>query len=279
MAATAAARHTIDARSGFYQRERRGHRGSGSHRDRRHPNAQHLSAHTISRAKRSRQLWGTRLVALAAILAAVVLAILLIRSHFRGDTLDAEAGLLASEINRVPNELEQAKQLLAAQEVERNTLLKQRIPGIAALDTSKIYDINNQYVKKLSFSTVGADHNTAITYYALLKNTSPAAITPDATLLLFDRKGLQTGAARLTIEAATPRIEHETLEPGETRAYSARIDPTRPDAPTYFLIEIRSSALPLSSGWRRRSDRPRRTSPRGAYPLSRPVASLVSTLG
>ncbi len=237
--ATTTTRHRFDARSGIYPRERHGHHGAGSRRDSRHSSAQHLSAHATSRAKRSRQLWATRLIALAAIVAAVVLAVLLIRSHFRGDTLDVEAGLLASEMSQVQNELEQTKQLLAAQEVERNTLIKQRIPGIAALDADKIYDINIQYVKKLSFAAAGVGDNRDLTYYAVIKNTSASAITPDATILLFDRKGLQTGAARLTREAASMPIEHETLEPGETRTYSARIEPSRPDTPAYFLVEVR----------------------------------------
>jgi hypothetical protein len=239
VSATAAARYTIDARSGLYQRERHGHHGSGSRRDSRRPNARHLSAHAISRARRGRQLWATRLIALAAIIAAVVLAILLIRSHFRGETLDAESGLLASEVNRVQNEMEQTKQLLAAQEVERNTLILQRIPGLAVLDTDRIFDVNNQYVKKLSFSTAGLGDDKALAYYAVLKNTGAAAITPYATILLFDRKGLQTGVGRLTRAAAATPVEHDKLEPGETRTYSARIESIRPDPPFYFLIEVR----------------------------------------
>jgi hypothetical protein len=239
VSATTPTRYTIDARSGFYQRERHGHHGSGSHRDRRRPNARHQSAHAISRAKRSRQRWATRLIALAAIIAAVVLAILLIRSQFRGETLDAEAGRLASEVNRVQNELEQTRQLLAAQEVERNTLMQQRIPGLAVLDTDRIFDVNNQYVKKLSFSAAGLGDDKALAYYAVLKNTSAAAITPYATILLFDRKGLQTGSGRLTREAASTPIEHDKLEPGETRTYSARIELIRPDPPFYFLLEVR----------------------------------------
>ncbi len=237
--ATTAARYTIDARSGLYQRARHGHHGSGSHRDSRRSNARHLSAHTISRAKRSRQLWATRLIALAAIIAAVVLAIVLIRSHFRGETLDAEAGFLASEVNRVRHELEQARQLLAAQEVERNTLMKQRIPGLAVLAFDRIFDVDNQYVKKLSFSTAGPGDGQALACYAVLKNTSAAPISPYATILLFDRKGLQTGAAHLIRETASPPVEHDMLEPGETRTYSARIEPIRPDPPFYFLVEVR----------------------------------------
>lgn len=232
-------RHLFDARSGIGHRERHGHHRSGSRRDSRHSNALHLSTHATSRAKRSRQLWATRLIALAAIVATVVLAVLLIRSYFRSDTLDMEAGLLASEMSQVQNELEQTKQLLAAQEVERNTLIKQRIPGIAALDADKIYDINIQYFKKLSFSAASVGDNRDLTYYAVIKNTSAAAIVPDATILLFDRKGLQTGAARLTREAASMPTEHETLEPGGTRTYSAQIEPIRPDPPAYFLVEVR----------------------------------------
>jgi len=239
VSATTATRYTIDARSGLYQRARHGHHGSGSHRDSRRPNGRHLSAHAISRAKRSRQLWATRLIALTAIIAAVVLAILLIRSHFRGETLDAEAGLLASEVNRVQNELEQTKQLLAAQEVERNTLMKQRIPGLAVLAIDRIFDVDNQYVKKLSFSTAGSGDDQALACHAVLKNAGAATISPYATILLFDRKGLQTGAARLIREAASPPVEHDMLEPGETRTYSARIEPIRPDPPFYFLVEVR----------------------------------------
>jgi len=229
--------------------ERRGDsaRGSRSSRhgsrsrsgSRRGEHSSHVSTAELSRDRRRRQLWAARALALTAIVTSVVLSLLLIQARAKVATHGMENGTLASELNRTQSELLQTKQLVAAQEVELGALLKQRIPGVTNLELEKLYEINKKQVKKLSFSEVGVGAEKRLAYYAVLKNTDAEPVVPAATILLFDRKGLQTGMARVTREAATTPSEREQLQPGETRAYSASIQPMRDDPPAYFLVEAR----------------------------------------
>jgi hypothetical protein len=230
-------RFTIDARSGLYRRST-SRRGSRS----RHSSQREASPAIASREPRRdrrRQLWVTRLAALAAIVASVILSMMLIRAEFALDAYIFEGGMLASQLKSAQGELEQAKQLIAAQEVELGALVKQRIPGVTRVENDQLYEIDNQYVKKLSFTETGIGADRRLAYYAVLKNSSEVAILPAVTILLFDHKGLQTGMARLTHDAATTPTDHDQLQPGETRAYSAPIDAIRKDAPAYFTVEVR----------------------------------------
>jgi hypothetical protein len=212
---------------------RRSSRSHRSHRDQAAP----LSSREISRTKRRHELWATRVIAAAAVTAAVILSMMLIRANSKIAAHGSEAGSLASALTRTQGELQQTKQLVAAQEVELSALTKQRIPGVSNLDIDKLYDINQRYVKKLSFSEAGVGAEKRLTYYAVLKNTTEAPVTPAVSIMLFDRKGLQTGMAHVTREASTTPTEREQLQPGETRAYSAAIPVIRPEEPVYFLVE------------------------------------------
>jgi len=216
------------------RRSSRSHRSS--HRD---GSTGHVSSSESSRNKLRRQVWAARGLALAAIVAAVVLSMLLIQARAKVATHAMEKGTLASELNRAQGELTQTKQLVAAQEVELGALLKQRIPGVTNLEVEKLYEINTKQVKKLSFSEAGVGAGKRLAYYVVLKNTDVTPVIPAVTILLFDRKGLQTGMARVTREAATTPTDHEQLQPGETRAYSASIDKIRDDPPAYFMVEAR----------------------------------------
>ena len=162
-----------------------------------------------------------------------------IQSNARIAAHNMESGTLASALNRAQSELEQTKKLVAAQEVELASLMKQRIPGVFNLEIDKLYDVNDKYVKKVSFSEAGVGADKRLAYYAVLKNGEELPIVPSMTILLFDRKGLQTGIARVTREASTTPTEKEQLQPGETRAYSAPLDMIRDDQPVYFLVEAR----------------------------------------
>jgi hypothetical protein len=122
--------------------------------------------------------------------------------------------------------------------VELGALVKQRIPGVQGLEIDRLYDAKQGMVKKISFSESGVGADKKLTYYAVLKNTGSAPAEPKVRILLFDRKGLQTGSAAITREAATTPVEGNQLAPGETRTYSAPVDVIRRDAPRYFLIEV-----------------------------------------
>jgi len=212
----------------------RSHSGS-----RRGEHSSHASTSELSRERRRRQLWAARGLALTAIVTSVVLSLLLIQARAKVATHGMENGTLASELNRAQSELLQTKQLVAAQEVELGALLKQRIPGVTNLELEKLYEINKKQVKKLSFSEAGVGAEKRLAYYAVLKNADAVPVVPAVTILLFDRKGLQTGMARVTREAATTPTEREQLLPGETRAYSATIEAIRDDPPAYFMVETR----------------------------------------
>lgn len=222
------------ARAGRTQRSRskRSHRHHGSTSD-------GSSGGGSRRDKQRRQTLIARLFAIAAVVVCVVLSMLLIRARSQLASHNMQAGALASELNRTRSELTQTKQLVAAQEVELGALLKQRIPGANPVEIEKLNDINNKYAKKLMFSESGTGAAKHLTYNLVLKNTGDLPITPAVTILLFDRKGLQTGVARVTHAAATVRTSDERLQPGETRTYSAVIERIRDDAHAYYLVEVK----------------------------------------
>lgn len=196
--------------------------------------------HSGSReARLKRRLWIARAIALIAILASTVLAILTIHFNARKQDLEAENNALASELKRVEAEAREAKNLLAAQEVELATQMRQRIPGVVPIELGRFYDIDNRYFHKLSFSESGVGAARRLTFFAVLKNETADPVAPAAAILLFDRQGLQTGTAKIVREAAVPPAERDELAPGETRNYSAPIETSRGEAPHYFLVELK----------------------------------------
>lgn len=211
---------TVDRTTGLYRRSsrRRGHTGSRE-------------------ARLKQSLLVTRLFAGVAVAAGVVLALLLIQAQSQLANVNADSGAIASELKRTQSELDQAKKLVAAQDVELGALVRQRIPGVETLELDRLYDAKKGVVKKISFSESGVGASKKVAYYAVLKNTGPAPVEPTVRILLFDRKGLQTGAVTINREAATTPVEGDALAPGETRTYSAPVEMIRRDAPRYFLIE------------------------------------------
>jgi hypothetical protein len=105
------------------------------------------------------------------------------------------------------------------------------------MEIDKLYDVEDGYFKKLSFSESGVGADKRLNYYAVLKNARNEPVRPNATILLFDRKGLQTGMARIKREAASPPTQAEDLKPGETRTFTAQLEMTRAEPPRYFLVE------------------------------------------
>ena len=201
----------------------------------------HQSRHRHSgsrEARLKRRLWFARDVALVAIATGVVLSIMLIHFNARLDSLEAENNALASELKRSEGEAKEAKSLLAAQEVELSTQMRQRIPGVSPLELGRFYDIDNRYFHKVSFSESGVGDERRLTYFAVLKNAESDPVTPAASILLFDRQGLQTGVARIAPEAATPATDRKELAPGETRNYTAQVKALREEEPHYFLVEL-----------------------------------------
>jgi len=189
-------------------------------------------------ARLKRKLLEARVIAVCALAGAVVLAMMLIRAESERANADAESLTLASQLNRAESELDQAKRLVAAQDLDRRTLVKQHIPGASALELDTLYDIDNSYFRKLSFSEAGVGADRRITYYAVLKNAGDTPVVPAAVVHLFDQNGLQMGLARIALGAATTPAATAELRPGETRTYSAPVETSREVEPRYFLVEL-----------------------------------------
>jgi hypothetical protein len=189
-------------------------------------------------ARLRRKLLFARLVAIGAIVCAVVLSMMLIRTEAERASADAESRILTTDLHHAQTELDQAKRLLAAQDVELGAQVKQRIPGALSLEIDKLYDIDSSYFKKVSFSESGVDADKRLTYYAVLKNAEAAPVQPAAVIHLFDHTGLQIGLARIQLKDATTPASTAELLPGETRTYSAPVEITRKGEPGYFLVEL-----------------------------------------
>lgn len=219
-------------------------RGQSEHRSRSRRSHRH-TGHSSGNSggsrydRQRRQTLIARVIAILALAACVILTMLFIRVKSQLATHNMETGTLASELNRTRGELVQTKQLVAAQEVELGALIKQRLPGVNALEIEKLNDINKGYVKKLMFSETGAGTDKRLAYSIVLKNASDQPVTPEVNLILFDRKGLQTGIARVTPAAATVPDRKEAIQPGETRSYAGVVERIRGGEPhAYYLVEV-----------------------------------------
>lgn len=230
-AALSVERVTLDRASGLTARDTSSSRRRRSHRHHQHSGPPEAVAR--------RSIWLARSLAVVFLIVGVVLAMVAIRLNARLSDSEEENNRYAHELSLAQSELDQAKTLVAAQESQLGELTRHRIPGVVGMELDRLYDVDNSYFRKLSFSETGVGDDKHLTYYAVLKNSDPDPVTPAASILLFDRKGLQVAVARIARAAATPPAESDELASGETRTYSAQVQILRAEAPAYFLVELK----------------------------------------
>jgi hypothetical protein len=192
--------------------------------------------HVSSSRKKLRIMKVLLAAMLAVIVAGVVVAIFVYSELTR---FRIEAGSLGVQVRQLEAELLEARERLVEMNDDLRILLANRIPGVAEMSFSRPIEINDQYVKTLTFVRSGIDGDQGIGFSAVLENTRSTPIVPQATISLFDDSGLQLGAATLAKTQDRNGPTSAEMQPGEGRQYVGTIDLQRQAPPKYFTIEVR----------------------------------------
>ena len=132
---------------------------------------------------------------------------------------------LASELETVKN--------------ERDILVQERIPGLIPLTYDEAINIDNEYVRNIIFTLAKTGKKNIYEYRLVLHNNTLSIIRPKARIILFSDIGIQIGMAQIEqTDASTETDARAALDPGEVRSYTAAIDLTRDEEPSYFLLDI-----------------------------------------
>jgi hypothetical protein len=176
-------------------------------------------------------------VALAAgLVASIVFSVVL---YFHTKRLRTEETTLTVEQRQMEAELAKARERITELNNDLRILLANRIPGIDELVFNRQIELNEQYVKNITFVKSGLGDLTTIEFSAVVHNARTGPILPQVDIVLFDESGLQTGAARLDKTQTITPADIPELQPGETRTYSAQVNLQRQTPSKYFVVEVR----------------------------------------
>lgn len=198
--------------------------------------SRHRGHHSSSTRRKLRSMRILAWLLFAGNLVAVVLIIFGVGQLQRSRT---EANTLASQVRQLDAELTRARDRVTEMTTDMRVLLANRIPGVSQLGFGRSLEINERYVRSLTFerARVGADQR--IEYSMVVENGGAEPVVPRVHILLFDAAGLQTGSAKVGSANAISASGEATLAPGDARTYTGRIEAARATPPAYFLVEVR----------------------------------------
>lgn len=179
-----------------------------------------------------------RLFTGALLVVLVTLAVTGVMIFFKMEQYRGEAKKLTIDLRLAEADLTRAREKITDMNDDLRILLANRIPGVAELSMNRQLEINDQYVRNITFVQSGTGESTAIEFSAVLENSRTEPVRPNVSVVLFDESGLQTGAARLTKEQAIAPVDIVELQPGETRTYSGRIELQRETPSKYFVVDV-----------------------------------------
>lgn len=188
-----------------------------------------------SKTKKVGQL---RFVAAVLVVLLMGTAMVAIYHWNKGDALNTEVLTLSTDLGHAQKELDKARELLRTQDNEISALMSRRIPGLAEMTFDNLVDVNDKYLRKMTFAQSGVGTDKVIEYHAVLENKGAAPVVPDVRIRLFDRMGLQTAVVKLGKEHAGGGVSVAELRPDETRTYSGPIPAERDAESKYFMIEV-----------------------------------------
>jgi hypothetical protein len=188
---------------------------------------------------RTKKIGELRLMVTGLLILLMVAAMVAIYYWAKVGPLDAEVLSLATDLSHAQKELDKARELLRTQDSEISAMMTRRIPGVAELTFDNLVNVNDKYLRKLTFNQSGVGQNKVVAFHAVLENKGRAPMLPDVRIHLFDRMGLQTGVVKLGKEHAGGDAALAELRPEETRTYSGPIPAERDAESKYFMVEIR----------------------------------------
>ena len=214
---------------------------SGVHRDGR---ALGMSGSSIRRSSKSKgrdKIGRLRLIVAALLIALVFAAGTAILARNQKAALAGRVFTLDSQLRAATSELLEAREMLAAQEAELRSLVSGRLPDLSPLKLNTQIDLNREYLHSLTFMESGVGDAKQLEYLAILKNSGTDTVSPQIKIILFDSKGIQTGATRIGEASSTAPgapAAPTTLEPGETRSYTAVLEKPPEIEYAYFMVEV-----------------------------------------
>ena len=205
----------------------------GQLRPRKSPTHQRTSSSSKRKIRRLRVL---ATILAAGLVASIVFSVVL---YFHTKRLRGEGTSLTVEQKQMEGELAKARERITELNNDLRILLANRIPGVDELVFNRQIELNEQYVKNITFVKSGLGEQTTIEFSAVVHNARTGPILPQVDIVLFDESGLQTGAARLDKTQTITPADIPELQPGETRTYSAQINLQRQAPSKYFVVEVR----------------------------------------
>lgn len=125
-------------------------------------------------------------------------------------------------------------------EKDMDQRVRARLPRLRPVRMDSIIAIDEAPVSNIVFTTSGKDRSVSCEYKVLMSNPGPSPIQVRLDFLFFNRAGIQIGRSPIGVSrnGASASI---TLEPGETRSYSATADLDPEERiPAYFMLAERA---------------------------------------
>ncbi len=188
----------------------------------------HENAHS-RRSSRSRRR-GLQVVFLtsALIVAVVVLIGVSVYSSVRIGILSDDNLVLKQDVFVKDEELNRLKPALAQVQQELAQMIEGRLPDVRELELDQVLPINKGNVKNIVFTIVGSGRHKRYEYRLVIENGTQQKISPDFRILIFNKRGIQVGMKRVTVDPA--------LAPGESRSFSDAVELFMNDEPAYFQL-------------------------------------------
>lgn len=194
--------------------------------------SRHSSSSSRRKLKWAKRVAGLSLASLVAVIMTTV-AVYSKMTQYRESTQR-----LTLDLRQAEGDLARAQEKITEMNDDLRILLANRIPGISELVMNRQIEVNNQYVRNVTFVQSGIGDTKTIEFSTVLQNTRPDPILPKVDIVLFDEFGLQTGTVRLDKKQTVTPVDFAEMQPGETRTYSGQIRLQRQTPSKYFVFQV-----------------------------------------
>jgi len=164
--------------------------------------------------------------------------------YIDGKSREYEQMLL--ELRKQEKTLAVTSRELETVKMERDALVRKRIPGLLPLTYDQTINIDNQYIRNIIFTQVKNGKKKSYEYRLVVHNDNLSTIHPEIQIMLFNDVGIQIGATTVEFRDPSTGIVHHVLQPGEVRSHTAVIKLQSDEEPRYFLLAM-SETNPAST--------------------------------
>ncbi len=186
------------------------------------------------RSYRRKRRSKTLAAALVLSLIALLLSILISTLYVSRASNEIDGTLL--QARKLERDLELAQEQLAKMRQDLAVLVQKRIPQLRPMVFDEAVPASESFVRNIIFTLVGVGEKRTIEYRTVVSNDSLSEVKPHIRIMLFDEVGIQIGSADIK-DAGVP--EAISLDPGETRSYSAAIEFDTDAQPHYFMLAVK----------------------------------------